>query len=407
MLSDELMNCVGFDENSISDFSKRIFDMKSDRMKSGVVFPQRSKKLQDIDHCTIKNEDIKVIDPPSVKEANFVPERTQKPMLGLLNWLKDVARNPCDPSICSLPEKSKWKSHGNEEVWKQVLLVREEFFVKRRVDASSEQSFLQRNQRMHPCMYDNDTVPIYNLRKRLSIDKKVQSQESVSKSSDSSPSDSSDEYKPVLLGPDYQAQIPEWNGVISNSNLKWLGTQEWPLNLKKGSNRNPVERDPIGKGRRDPCGCLDAGSVGCVKFHVAEKRHRLKLELGAAFLQWRFDQMGEDVTFAWKVDDEKKFEDIVTSNPPSLGICFWDEIVESFPSRSREDLVSYYYNVFLLRRRGHQNRVTPNKIDSDDESESGITTNGFGHEVHNSPGSIFYSPKKPRHFLFLIFVRKV
>lgn len=243
-------------------------------------------------------------------------------------------------------------------------------------------------------MYDDDAVPIYNLRKRLSFEKKVVPQEPVSKSSDSSPTDSSDDYKHILLGPEYQAQVPEWNGVISESDLKWLGTRDWPL--KKERNRYIVERDPIGRGRRDPCGCSDSGSVGCVKFHVAEKRRRLKLELGTAFLQWRFDNMGEDVTSAWTVSDEKKFEDIVMSNPPSLGKCFWDQIIESFPSRSRADLVSYYYNVFLLRRRGHQNRVTPDEIDSDDESESGLATNGFGHEVHNSPGSIFYSPKKPR-----------
>ncbi|KAL0538128.1 hypothetical protein IC582_027127 [Cucumis melo] len=395
MLSDEFMNCVAFDENSISDFSKRILDMKSDRMKTGDAFPRRSKKLKDIEHRNIENEDVQIIDPPLIKETNVVQEKSkQEPMLGLLDWLKVIARNPCDSSISSLPEKSKWKSYGNEEIWKQVLVVREEMFVKRQVDSSSEQSSVQRNQRMHPCMYDDDTVPIYNLRKRLSLDKKDVSQEPVSKANDSSPTDSLDDYKPVLLGSDYQARVPEWNGVISESDLKWLGTQDWPL--KKGRNRYLVERDPIGKGRRDPCGCMDANSVGCVQFHVSEKRQRLKLELGDAFLRWRFDEMGEDVTLAWTVEDEKKFEDIVSSNPPSLGISYWEDIIESFPSRSKADLVSYYYNVFLLRRRGHQNRVTPDEIDSDEESESGTATIRFGNEVHNSPGSIFYSPKKPR-----------
>lgn len=143
MLSDEFMNCVAFDKTSISDFSKRIIDMKSDRMKSGDVFPRRSKKLKDIDNCNIENEDIKIIDPPFIKETNVVQERKQEPMLGLLDWLKGIARSPCDPSICSLPEKSKWKSYGNEEIWKQILLVREEMFVKRQVDSSSEQSFVQ------------------------------------------------------------------------------------------------------------------------------------------------------------------------------------------------------------------------------------------------------------------------
>ena len=143
MLSEEFMNYVAFDENSISDFSKRILAMKSDKMKSGDVFPRRSKKLKDINHCNNETEDIKIIDLRLVKEPNFTPERKEEPMLGLLNWLKGIARNPCDPSVCSLPEKSKWKSYGNEEIWKQVLLVREEMFVKRQVDSSSEQSLVQ------------------------------------------------------------------------------------------------------------------------------------------------------------------------------------------------------------------------------------------------------------------------
>ena len=144
MLSDEFMNCIAFDDNSISDFSKRIFDMKSDRMKSGDVFPRRSKKFKDIEHCNTENGDVQIIDPPFVKETNVVQEKSkQEPMLGLLDWLKGIARNPCDPSLSSLPEKSKWKSYGNEEIWKQVLVVREEMFLKRQVDSSSEQSFMQ------------------------------------------------------------------------------------------------------------------------------------------------------------------------------------------------------------------------------------------------------------------------
>jgi hypothetical protein len=47
--------------------------------------------------------------------------------------------NPCDPAVGSLPEWSKWKSHGKEEMWKQVLLAREAIFLKRQLDSTAEQ----------------------------------------------------------------------------------------------------------------------------------------------------------------------------------------------------------------------------------------------------------------------------
>jgi hypothetical protein len=38
-----------------------------------------------------------------------------------------------------------------------------------------------------------------------------------------------------------------------------------------------------------------------------------------------------------------------------------------FPNKSSRDLVSYYFNVFTLRKRAKQNRWDPTHIDSDDE----------------------------------------
>lgn len=61
-------------------------------------------------------------------------------LMGILSWVKVVGRDPCDPDVGSLPEPSKWKNPGNQEIWKQVLLAREAIFLKRQVDSSSEQS---------------------------------------------------------------------------------------------------------------------------------------------------------------------------------------------------------------------------------------------------------------------------
>lgn len=260
---------------------------------------------------------------------------------------------------------------------------------------------------MHPSMYDDDTGYKERLRCRKSKDMTSQvhassksssgtqsnldkSGEREKKPSGTSTADSLIDtpiQKRTPLGPGFQAVVPEWTGDISDSDTKWLGARIWPREKKMYQYIN--ERDPIGKGRQDSCGCQFRGSNECVRFHISEKRLRLKLELGPAFQQWKFDQMGEEVRLSWTEEEEKKFKGIVKSNPPSLDKRFWDVIIRSFPSKSREDLVSYYFNVFLLRRRAYQNRATPNDINSDDDDETDP-----GYEKGKSPMSIFYSPKK-------------
>lgn len=279
---------------------------------------------------------------------------------------------------------------------------------------------------MHPCLYDDPTRFGYNLRERLSCPKKLLLGKMVSKGKNYSQSSSSgnhsdldnsmvgidkqshgtydsatpgsvfdyDNDMQVPIGPYFQVEVPDWTGLASESDPKWLGTRVWPLEKKE--KRFLIERDHIGKGRQDSCGCHIQGSIQCVKFHVAEKRLKVKLELGSAFNQWKFDKMGEEVAFSWKEEEQRKFSSIVKSNPPLLDKCFWDEIYKYFRSKkSREELVCYYYNVFLLQRRAYQNRITPNNINSDDEeSEAESGANGFGHEAVKSHTSILISPKK-------------
>ncbi|RDX95313.1 AT-rich interactive domain-containing protein 1, partial [Mucuna pruriens] len=367
-------------------------------------------------------------------------KRMRESVIDMLSWVTGVAKNPCDPEVGSIPEKPKWKSYSNQEVWKQVLLFREAVFLKRGFEprgseASSEQRSWQ-SQKMHPCLYDDNLGTNYNLRERLKRDKKLlfgQPTSSVRSSSDSSvgtenrtPSphtedrsekrllDSSDANSGLdrcatvrmPLGANHQAEIPEWTGMTSDSDSKWSGSQIWPSSTV--NTRLLIERDPIGKGRQDTCGCSIPGSVECVRFHIAEKRAKVKLELGAAFYCWNFDKVGEDVRLFWKEEEEKKFADVVRSNSSSSETYFWDHIFRAFPTKSREDLVSYYFNVFILQRRGYQNRHTPDNIDSDDDDESGPLRNVFGHQTQNSGhqtqnsghqtqnsrGSILLTPKK-------------
>ncbi|KAK6918360.1 hypothetical protein RJ641_016782 [Dillenia turbinata] len=173
-------------------------------------------------------------------------------------------------------------------------------------------------------------------------------------------------YKCVPVAPGFQAEVPKWTGVPSESDSKWLGTKIWPPPVMPGI-RFLIERERVGKGRQDQCGCPLQGSIDCVRFHVAERRKRLKLELGSTFQDWKFDQMGEEVAQTWTEEDQKKFSAIVGPNPLSIEKCFWSGIYKSFPRKSREELVSYYFNVFLLKRRRHQNRFAPNDINSDDD----------------------------------------
>ncbi|KAL2461544.1 AT-rich interactive domain-containing protein 2 [Abeliophyllum distichum] len=198
----------------------------------------------------------------------------------------------------------------------------------------------------------------------------------------------------IPIGPLFQADIPDSCGEAYDNDSNWVGTLIWPLE-KVEANLTLIEGDPIGKGRQESCRCQSPGSVECVRFHVGEKRMMVKLELGSAFYGWKFDSVGEEVALSWTKEEEYKFQDIVKSKPSSLEKYIWDELFNGLPCKGRESLVSYYYNVFLLQRRGYQNRTSTSDIDSEDEeSELGPLLNRFEQIAAESPESIFYSPKK-------------
>ncbi|KAL8114150.1 AT-rich interactive domain-containing protein 1-like [Apium graveolens] len=331
-----------------------------------------------------------------------------------LNWVKKVAKDPCNKAVGSLPEKSKWKYFGDEQPWKHVMLVRQAMVVERKGNSSIQQSIWQKKQRMHPTMYEDHSVSATSRYSQRIVSakitqavlsfKKSQAKSSSHSTSSDTQSDLEDPLaglwlknysrRRIPLGIYFQAEVPEWTEKASAGDSKWLGTRIWPQ--EKGVNRNfLIERDPTGFGRRDLCGCEFKGSFECVRFHVSEKRIRLKLELGAAFYHWHIDKMGEEVALSWNKAEELNFEAIVRSNPPSQGKCFWEEIHKKFNHTKREQLVSYYFNVFLLRRRGLQNRSTPIEISSDDDDlEFETTTNCRGHTAMRSPKPSYCSPKK-------------
>ncbi|XP_073291219.1 AT-rich interactive domain-containing protein 2-like [Primulina huaijiensis] len=351
-------------------------------------------------------------------EDSATRKRKRECYLGILNWLANIAKNPCDPAIGSIPEMQKWNHYGSEQMWKKILLVREKMLLKRNTDGTSQHSIWQKKQKMHPSMYEDQSVSErLRFSQRLLVAKdssrKTKGQLCSESSSSGSQSDkcSSDKQsdstadsigfggnhtrkKHIPTGPNFQVDVPKCTEAAYDSDSKWLGTRIWPL-YKGEHNKNLIERDLIGRGRQESCGCQFPGSIECVRFHVGEKRTKVKLELGSAFYEWKFNSMGEENAISWTKQDENKFQDIVNSNRLSSEKYFWDELFKFFPRKGRAALVSYYFNVFLLRRRGQQNRNITSNIHSDDEdSEYGPICNRFGQMATQSPGSIFRSSKK-------------
>ncbi|KAJ0665874.1 putative transcription factor & chromatin remodeling ARID family [Helianthus annuus] len=341
------------------------------------------------------------------KKTRLVERGKRERYLPMLDWIKRVSKDPCDLAIGSLPERSKWKIYGGEHVWKQVLSAREARLLPTNVDPIVKLKW-QKTQRMHPSMYDDlSEKSTSRCSQRLITAKetrvsrpsnKPQPQDCSESSSTGSPSDREDEdsfwgyklkRKRMPLGRHFQATVPEWTEQTYNPDTKWLGTPIWPL-AKTEARSSLIELERIGKGRQDSCGCQFPGSVECVRFHIFQKRNRVTLELGSAFYKWKFDDMGETVALKWTSNEEKMFEDIIKANPPSSGITFWDDLTSHFKGKSKRVLVSYYFNVYLNRRRAHQNRSDPSNIDSDDDE-----LEKAGNEASsNDPGSIFCSPKK-------------
>ncbi|KAK4354039.1 hypothetical protein RND71_026233 [Anisodus tanguticus] len=410
-------NLVKFGENAnLGDFevlngSTEKFDVKKKLVKFG-----ENTNLGDIDESrSVLHRTDEWLTKSSVVEEDCVSrKRKRESYSDLVRWVSEVAKNPYDPDVGCLPERSKWKDYGNEVVWKRVLMLRDEMLLKRDVDSCAQYSIWQIKQKMHPSMYDDSSGS-----GRLRCSQRVLSAKdplkkrcallfSVSPSSSHDVDDQVDgptvssaesavgfwwkqRRKRIPVGPQFQADIPESIEEIYESDSKWLGTQIWPLD-KQVKKRTLVDRNPVGKGRKHICGCRSPGSYDCVKVHIFQKRRKVKIDLGSAYYQWKFDSMGEEVALSWSREEERKFQDIVKSNPLSEEKSFWNEIFKFFPNKSRESLVSYYFNVFLLRRRGDQNRTNASNVDSDDdESEYGPRFNCFGRDAKFS---IFRSPKK-------------
>ncbi|PPS09051.1 hypothetical protein GOBAR_AA11596 [Gossypium barbadense] len=189
--------------------------------------------------------------------------------------------------------------------------------------------------------------------------------------------------KQVQLGPNHQANVPSLGRHIKKdkfvqncaSDTNDIGYEEIMMGTcvipMPDSDLSANDSGKVGAGRTD-CSCLDGGSFRCVRQHVMEAREKLRKSLGhEKFVKLGFYDMGEDVAYKWSEEEEEIFREVVYSNPASLGKKFWKHFPMVFPSRSKRELVSYYFNVFILQRRAVQNRSSILDSDSDDDEWHG------------------------------------
>lgn len=355
-------------------------------------------------------------------------KREHRSLSEMLGWLKYIAKKSDDPAIGLIPQCSKWKDHGNEELWVKVLVVRNTLMIRRPVDANAREHLKDKHKkpRMHPSMYEahvsnhqsveklrySERVPSStrpNLCPCCNLEAAPQSRvishhkaktsdclkapvKPVSTNVKEPATDLNDDEsydvpaeKQVSVGPLFQAEVPAWTGERFKSDSKWLGTRMWP---QENSEKKSIGKlDPIGKGKHDSCICSFTNSVECVRFHIAEKRFKLRRELGLLFYRWGFARMGEEVSLSWTKEEESRFRDMMRSYS-AYPTKFGNNSHRFLPSKTREKLISYYFNVYLVQRRSYQNRVMPKEIDSDDdEKECGLIGDSFGYKALIIPGS--------------------
>ncbi|VVB03980.1 unnamed protein product [Arabis nemorensis] len=168
--------------------------------------------------------------------------------------------------------------------------------------------------------------------------------------------------KQVPVGSNHQADVPEYVKEETNN-----GDLERKLMGKCIIPMPDSDVCGVGQGRKE-CLCPDKGSIRCVRRHIVEARENLIETIGyEKFTELGFCEMGDEVASLWTEDEEDLFHKVVYSNPVSLGRDFWKQLKATFPSRTMKELVSYYFNVFILRRRATQNRFKTVDVDSDDD----------------------------------------
>lgn len=290
---------------------------------------------------------------PSIGRASSWKEdgrirKTNHDLGNMLTMLKRAATDPCDELDL---DDQEWHD--------QVLIARKALFLKLDKCAEAEEFPFRKRKRRS---FQNTSSTMVDRRNRRS--KRLVDLEKFGEILCTVPSIR------IPIGRHAQADVPDWIGPIGRhtgleDNLddsRWLGTLVWPLKR----NDTVVDWESIYKGVRQPCGCVFPGSIECVNHHVRNAGHRLKSNLGRAFFDWHFEQMGEGISRSWTLKDQVKFDEIVRLNPESAGKSFWVEALKHFTNKNKKEIVSYYFNVYVLRWIRRYTRLKFEAADGDD-----------------------------------------
>ncbi|KAI3978253.1 hypothetical protein MKX01_013084 [Papaver californicum] len=182
----------------------------------------------------------------------------------------------------------------------------------------------------------------------------------------------------VRVGTRHQADIPDWIGPRKSHNSstdgksdsfdsKYMGTKIWPIESKSTEDS---KEEGIGKGRSNSCSCYSKGCGGCIKLHVFKKGLQLRDDLGTAFFTWKFDEIGEEVSNSWTAEEQQCFDALVKTNPINLTDSFLEPASKQFPGKCKISILSYYFNVFILRRMSKQIRLAAKLVNSNDDNDA-------------------------------------
>ncbi|KQJ81424.1 hypothetical protein BRADI_5g00630v3 [Brachypodium distachyon] len=254
-------------------------------------------------------------------QRHVVQKRKREDMVGMLGWVRGLAEN--------VQEDGTVAAGFTYGYFSMVLAVREAVSRKRARRPSITNGTLLQEMGCKCCMSTNGARIDAQCSKKLirhhgldtnELTTVVENINGTSMVMEQERNPNGQKRNKVPVGSNYQAQVPQWTGVLPENyddpeTLKWLGTEVWPIE---------------GENRKAPSFC---------------------------------DPIGRD-------EEEAKFRDVMQINASSSGRNLWNRLLSSFRLKRNKELVSYYFNCFLLRRRCYQNRITPKKIDSDDEEET-------------------------------------
>lgn len=95
--------------------------------------------------CFHDENEVSVLETPVVRNGYGLQKRKRESvsLLGMLNWVIEVAKHPEDRAIGRIPDCSEWKEYSSKEMWVQALLAREVLLRRRHIGLNTEESVLQ------------------------------------------------------------------------------------------------------------------------------------------------------------------------------------------------------------------------------------------------------------------------